>query len=78
MRILQVGELKTRFSEVLERVKAGEEIVISYGRKKENIAVIVPYGSFKKENRIVTGLLSDKQMEVPGDFELTEEELASL
>lgn len=69
---------KAERSEVLERVKAGEEIVISYGRKKENIAVIVPYGSFKKENRIVTGLLSDKQMEVPGDFELTEEELASL
>ena len=47
---------KAERSEVLERVKAGEEIVISYGRKKENIAVIVPYGSFKKENRIVTGL----------------------
>lgn len=77
MKTLQVGELKTRFSEVLEQVRAGEEIVISYGRKRENIAVIVPYASFKKTNRIRTGLLSNKQIEIPKNFPMTEEELVT-
>ncbi|MEA1910792.1 MAG: type II toxin-antitoxin system prevent-host-death family antitoxin, partial [Spirochaetota bacterium] len=37
MKTLPVGEFKTHFSEVLEEVKTGAEIIITYGRKKENI-----------------------------------------
>lgn len=32
---MPVGELKTHFSEVIDEVKAGEEIVITYGKKRE-------------------------------------------
>ena len=35
MKTLAVGELKTHFSEVLEEVKTGAEIIITYGRKRK-------------------------------------------
>ena len=75
MKSLPVGELKTNFSEVLSDVKAGEEIVITYGKKKENIAVIIPYASYKKKNSIRLGLLKDKKIKIHDDFEMSEEEL---
>jgi len=34
MKTLPVGELKAQFSEVLEKVKAGESFGIVYGKKK--------------------------------------------
>ena len=78
MRSLPVGELKTHFSEVLEDVKSGQEVVITYGKKKENIAVIVPYAKYQKKNRVRLGLLKDKKMKIHDDFEMSEEELSDL
>ena len=78
MKTLPVGEFKTHFSEVLEEVKAGAEIIITYGRKKENIAVIIPYENFKEGNKITMGLLQNKQMKINDDFEMTSEELLNL
>jgi antitoxin (DNA-binding transcriptional repressor) of toxin-antitoxin stability system len=43
-KIMTVGELKPQFSDVLAEVRAGREIVVSYGRRKEKVAVIAPYG----------------------------------
>ena len=42
MRTMSVGELKTHFSEVLKSVEAGEKIAITYGRKKEIKALLIP------------------------------------
>ena len=75
MKTLPVGKLKTHFSEVLSDVKSGEEIVITYGKKKENIAVIIPYSEYKKKNSIRLGLLKDKTMKIHDDFEMSEEDL---
>ncbi len=46
MQTLTIGELKTGFSEVLKRIRNGEEIVISYGKKREKVAVLVPYSAY--------------------------------
>jgi len=54
------------------------EIVITYGRKKESIAVIIPYKNFKKRNKVTLGLLKDKQMKINDDFDMTAEELLNL
>ena len=43
MQTLTIGELKTSFSEVLKKLRSGQKIVISYGKKREKVAVIVPY-----------------------------------
>jgi len=78
MKTLPVGEFKTHFSEVLDEVKTGAEIIITYGRKKENIAVIIPYAKFQDNNKIKLGLLQDKQMNINDDFEMTAEELLNI
>lgn len=78
MKTLPVGELKTHFSEILDDIKSGEEIIVTYGKKKENIAVIIPYTSYKKKNKINLGLLSNKKMTISSNFKITEEELLNL
>lgn len=73
---MQIGELKTHFSQVLERVRRGEKIVISYGRSRKNIAVIVPYSEYKGTNAIKLGFLRGKaSYSFSDDFEMTPEEL---
>ena len=78
MKTLPVGEFKTHFSEIIDDVRAGEEIIITYGKKKENVAVVIPYSSYEKRNKIKLGLLQDKKYKIKDDFEMTEEELLGL
>lgn len=76
MKTMPVGELKTHFSQIIEDVKHGEEVIISYGKKKENIAVIIPYSKYKNKNRIKLGILKDKaKYKFNEDFKMTSDEL---
>ena len=43
MKTLPVGELKARFSEVLDGVRHGDVFAVAYGRSKTPVAMIVPY-----------------------------------
>jgi prevent-host-death family protein len=73
---MQIGELKAHFSEVIERVKRGEEIVISYGRRRERVAVLVPYERYHESNRIRLGDLEGTvSVEFADDFKIGPEEL---
>jgi len=79
MKILQVGELKSKFSKILEDVKKGEEIGISYGKKKETIAVIIPFAKYKKNNKRKLGILEKKaSFKIKGDFKISDEEFLNL
>ena len=42
MDMFTVGEFKARFSEVIEKVKSGEPVGVSYGKKKELVGVLLP------------------------------------
>ncbi|MBP7737508.1 MAG: type II toxin-antitoxin system Phd/YefM family antitoxin [Spirochaetes bacterium] len=76
MKHLQVGEFKSRFSSVLDDVRKGEEITISYGKKKEKVAVIVPYSKYKKNIRRKLGILEKRASCVIGDdFSLSDEDM---
>jgi antitoxin (DNA-binding transcriptional repressor) of toxin-antitoxin stability system len=75
MKTMPVGELKSHFSEVIEAIKNGEQIVISYGKKKTKIAVIIPYSQYAKDNGVKLGLLNKANCELANDFEMTTEEL---
>lgn len=77
MKTFAVGDFKAHFSEMLELVRSGEEIIISYGKKKENVAVLIPYAAYKTK-KIRLGLLQDKSFKVHDDFKMTEEELLGL
>ncbi len=76
MQTLTVGELKTNFSEVLKKIKSGQKIGISYGRKREKVAVIVPYSDYVSTPERSLGLLKDRaQCIIHDDFEITEKEM---
>ncbi len=69
-----VGELKAKFSEVLKRVAAGEEIGIAFGKKKTIVARLVPRENPKSVKRKI-GLLEGKaKAKFSANFKMTEEE----
>lgn len=45
---LMVADFKAQFSDVLNKVRRGEEVVLGYGRKREKIAVLVPYEKYRR------------------------------
>jgi len=76
MQTLTIGELKTNFSEVLKKIKSGQKIGISYGRKREKVAVIVPYSDYVSTPERSLGLLKGRaQCIIHDDFEITEKEM---
>ena len=78
MESISVGELKSCFSEVLERVQKGEEIVISYGKKRRKVAVLLPYDRYVPKQKRRIGLFKDRgKCVIHNDFKLTEEEMLS-
>jgi antitoxin (DNA-binding transcriptional repressor) of toxin-antitoxin stability system len=78
MKVMSVGELKTKFSAVLKRVQAGEEIGIAYGKNKEVVARLVPKTATKQSKRKI-GILNKKSKVVfSKDFQLTTDEFLGL
>ncbi len=76
MKTLGVGEIKAHFSDVLERVKGGEKIVVAYGKKRKKVAVIAPYDEFRPKGQRKLGPLQGKAaFEVRDGFRISDEEL---
>jgi prevent-host-death family protein len=76
MQTLTIGELKASFSEVLKKLKSGQEIVISYGKKREKVAVIIPYSAYTSKPERSLGLLKDRaRCVIHDDFEISEKEM---
>ena len=79
MKTISTGEFKTNLSSVLKSIMEGEEYTISYGRKKEKVAVILPYSKYKKKNPRKLGLLANKgKFKIKKGFKMSEDELMGL
>jgi len=77
MKALTVAELKTNFSDVLVRVKNGENIKILYGKSKKPVAMIVPIENRNNPRKI--GILDGKaNFQITGSGKITEEEFLGL
>jgi len=78
MEPMTVGELKTHFSQVLDRVQTGEKVQILYGRAKKPVAQIVPIVEVLPERPI--GLYEGKmKFHISEDFKFkTTEEFLGL
>ena len=76
METLKVGELKSNFSHILQRVQAGEEIIISFGKKDKKVAVLVPYDKYISDSPRPLGILKNKATcKIGDDFQISDEEL---
>lgn len=78
MHTMTVSQFKSHFSEVLDRVQHGEDVVISYGKKKDKIAVLVPFASYAGKPQRTLGLLAGKaSFSMADDFKISDDELLS-
>ena len=77
MKTMTVGELKAQFSEVLgQMVKTGEPVAISYGKKKEKSAAIVPYSQVRPQAERSLGVMrGGARCVIHDDFELDDSEM---
>lgn len=76
MKTMAVGEFKSRFSAVLDEIKAGHPVAVGYGKAHRRIAVLLPYAEFKKRSSRKLGILAGKgTCRITGDFAVTDEEL---
>ncbi len=77
---MTVGELKAQFSEVLGKIiKNGEPVAISYGKKKEMVAAIIPYSQLKPQSERSLGLMRGRaRCVIHDDFVLSDEEVLSV
>jgi hypothetical protein len=77
MKTMTVTEFKTHFSDVIEWIKSGETIAVTYGRKKEIIGYFVHELPNKPKRQL--GILEGKAQAIFGpDFKMTEEEFLGL
>lgn len=75
MQQLTVGQFKSKFSQVLEKVLQGESIGITYGKSKKKVAALVPYSKLASGNKIKPGLFKGKfSFKIHKDFKMTDEE----
>ncbi len=76
MQEVTVGELKANFSEYLERVSRGEEITISFGKKRKRVAVLLPYDRHARGSERRLGLLKVRgRCVIRKGFKFTDEEM---
>ena len=76
MQTMTVGEVKAHFSETLDLVQKGEDIVISFGKRKEKVAVLVPFSRYAQKQERTLGLLAGRASFIIKDgFKLDDHEL---
>ena len=77
MKALTVAELKTNFSDVLIRVRNGENVKILYGKSKKPVAMLIPIEDINSPRGI--GILDGKAaFEVNGNGKISEEEFLGI
>ena len=60
MKTMTVAQFKSHFSEVLQILKSGEEIAVSYGKKHETIGVFMPFSKYYSQKPRKLGILNGK------------------
>ena len=76
MKTLQVGEFMARFSEIIEAVRAGETVVVSYGRRRENVAALIPFSQLPATGPRLLGVLAGQASATfAPDFEISDDDL---
>ena len=76
MKTVPVAEVRSNLSTLLKEVESGKEIGISFGRRRETIAVIVSIAEYKKiKERRLGSLAGRLTVEFKDDWKMTDDEL---
>ena len=75
MKVYNLEEFQSQFSSVLDLVRKGESVSLSYDKNKKPLAVLVPYSEYKKQLGIKLGTFEGKaHVEFADDFKMSDEE----
>ena len=74
MKRMTVREFKTQFSDVIEQVKSGEQIAVTFGKKKQVVGYFLSEISEPKSKRKLGILEGKASVNFHPDFKITEEE----
>ena len=75
MKTVSVAEVRSNLSTLLKEVESGNEIGISFGRRRETIAVIVPIAEYRKiKERRLGSLAGRLTVEFKDDWKMTDDE----
>ncbi len=78
MKTVPVAEVRSNLSMLLKEVESGHEIGISFGRRRETIAVIVPIAEYKKIKARRLGSLAGKlTVEFKDNWKMSDDEFLS-
>jgi prevent-host-death family protein len=79
MKTFSLADAKTNFSALIQDVEAGNDVAITNGKKKETIAIVIPYEKWKKNRKRQLGILEGKMSVVFADeFAITDKELFNI
>jgi antitoxin (DNA-binding transcriptional repressor) of toxin-antitoxin stability system len=71
---MTVGEFKSHFSDVIDWVKSGKKVAVTFGKKKEIVGYFVPQHQEREEKRKLGLLKGQATVHFKDDFKITEEE----
>ncbi len=75
MKTVPVAEVRSNLSMLLKEVESGREIGISFGRRRETIAVIVPIAEYKKiKERRLGSLAGRLTVEFKDNWKMSDKE----
>jgi len=75
MHQLTVGDFKSKFSEIIQKVQQGEVFGVTYGKSKKRVGVFMPIDKFKSKMVRKLGILEGKaSFKIHKGFKMTEEE----
>lgn len=74
LKVMTVGKFKSAFSDVIEEIKKGNKIAVTYGKKKAVIGYFVPEIDADATERTLGILKGKASMELDASFKLTDEE----
>ncbi|MBC8127371.1 MAG: type II toxin-antitoxin system Phd/YefM family antitoxin [Gloeobacteraceae cyanobacterium ES-bin-144] len=73
MKTVTIAEFKRHLPELLGEVAKGESVVVQKGRKRENVAILVPFTEPPSKSRQL-GLLSKRGKPVFKDWTMSEDD----
>jgi antitoxin (DNA-binding transcriptional repressor) of toxin-antitoxin stability system len=77
MKALTVAQIKTHFSDILTRVRNGENVKILYGKSKKPVAIITPIENLNTPRSI--GIMDGKAtFKIKGSGKISEEEFLGI
>jgi hypothetical protein len=75
MKTISGGEFKSKFSRILKWIRKGESVTVSYGMKKQEVAVLVDIKNYGEPKKRKLGTLEGKgNFKIHKDFEMSAEE----